>query len=304
MKKFQNTFQLNHNATGVNEDIVTVRIGHSPDPDDAFMFHALTNGSIDTGNRRYEHVLVDIDTLNSEAEVGSFEVSAVSIHSYPKISDSYFLMNCGASMGEGYGPILVSKGEMSVEDAKNSVIAVPGKSTSSYLALVLALGDVEVREVPFDEILPGVLDGKYDSGVIIHEGQLTWSDEGAYMVLDLGIWWNEKTGLPLPLGGNIVRKDLGESVCREICDDIRRSIEFSLENPDAALKDAIKWGRGIDEDTNEEFVKMYVNRRTIDYGEDGRSAVRLFLERGIEVGLVRSDFDASGLKFIGEGEND
>ena len=288
----------------VNEDTVTVRIGHSPDPDDAFMFHALTNGSIDTGNRRYEHVLVDIDTLNSEAEVGSFEVSAVSIHSYPKISDSYFLMNCGASMGEGYGPILVSKGEMSVEDAKNSVIAVPGKSTSSYLALVLALGDVEVREVPFDEILPGVLDGKYDSGVIIHEGQLTWSDEGAYMVLDLGIWWNEKTGLPLPLGGNIVRKDLGESVCREICDDIRRSIEFSLENPDAALKDAIKWGRGIDEDTNEEFVKMYVNRRTIDYGEDGRSAVRLFLERGIEVGLVRSDFDASGLKFIGEGEND
>ena len=288
----------------VNEDTVTVRIGHSPDPDDAFMFHALTNGSIDTGNRRYEHVLVDIDTLNSEAEVGSFEVSAVSIHSYPKISDSYFLMNCGASMGEGYGPILVSKGEMSVEDAKNSVIAVPGKSTSSYLALVLALGDVEVREVPFDEILPGVLDGKYDSGVIIHEGQLTWSDEGAYMVLDLGIWWNEKTGLPLPLGGNIVRKDLGESVCREICDDIRRSIEFSLENPDAALKDAIKWGRGIDEDTNEEFVKMYVNRRTLDYGEDGRSAVRLFLERGIEVGLVRGDFDASGLKFIGEGEND
>ena len=300
----QNAFQLNHNAMSVNEDTVTVRIGHSPDPDDAFMFHALTNGSIDTGNRRYEHVLVDIDTLNSEAEIGSFEVSAVSIHSYPKISDSYFLMNCGASMGEGYGPILVSKREMSVEEAKNKVIAVPGKSTSSYLALVLALGDVEVREVPFDEILPGVLDGKYDSGVIIHEGQLTWSDEGAYMVLDLGIWWNEKTGLPLPLGGNIVRKDLGESVCREICEDIRRSIEYSLENPDAALKDAIKWGRGIDEDTNEEFVKMYVNRRTIDYGEDGRSAVRMFLERGIEVGLVRSDFDTSGLKFIGEGEND
>lgn len=300
----QNAFQLNHNAMSVNEDTVTVRIGHSPDPDDAFMFHALTNGSIDTGNRRYEHVLVDIDTLNSEAEIGSFEVSAVSIHSYPKISDSYFLMNCGASMGEGYGPILVSKGEMSVEEAKNKVIAVPGKSTSSYLALVLALGDVEVREVPFDEILPGVLDGKYDSGVIIHEGQLTWSDEGAYMVLDLGIWWNEKTGLPLPLGGNIVRKDLGESVCRDICEDIRRSIEYSLENPDAALKDAIKWGRGIDEDTNEEFVKMYVNRRTIDYGEDGRSAVRMFLERGIEVGLVRSDFDTSGLKFIGEGEND
>ena len=193
----------------MNDDTVTIRIGHSPDPDDAFMFHALTNGAIDTGNRRYEHVLVDIDTLNREAEMGSFEVSAVSIHSYPKISNSYYLMNCGASMGEGYGPIIISREEMSVDEAKGKVIAVPGKSTSSYLALVLALGIVEVVEVPFDEILPGVLEGKYDSGVIIHEGQLTWSDEGAYMVLDLGVWWNEQTGLPLPLGGNIVRKDLG-----------------------------------------------------------------------------------------------
>ena len=151
------------------------------------MFHALTNGAINTGNRRYEHVLVDIDTLNREAEMGSFEVSAVSIHSYPKISNSYYLMNCGASMGEGYGPIIISRGEMSVEEAKGKVIAVPGKSTSSYLALVLALGIVEVVEVPFDKILPGVLEGKYDSGVIIHEGQLTWSDEGAYMVLDLSL---------------------------------------------------------------------------------------------------------------------
>ena len=288
----------------VNDDTVTIRIGHSPDPDDAFMFHALTNGAIDTGNRRYEHVLVDIDTLNREAEMGSFEVSAVSIHSYPKIADSYYLMNCGASMGEGYGPILISKDEMSVEEANRSVIAVPGKSTSSYLALVLALGEVDVVEVPFDQILPGVLDGKYDSGVIIHEGQLTWSDEGAFMVLDLGVWWNKETGLPLPLGGNIVRKDLGESMCELVCDDIKRSIEFSLENPKDALKDAIKWGRGIDEDTNEEFVKMYVNRRTIDYGKDGRRAVRMFLDRGVGLGLVRSDFDASGLKFIGAEEHD
>ena len=287
----------------VNEDALNIRIGHSPDPDDAFMFHALTNGTIDTGNRTYEHVLVDIDTLNREAQIGSFEVSAVSIHSYPKISDSYYLMNCGASMGEGYGPILVSDSEMSVEEAKRSVIAIPGKSTSSYLALVLALGDVEVREVPFDKILPGVLDGKYDAGVIIHEGQLTWSDEGAFMILDLGVWWNEETGLPLPLGGNIVRKDLGEDVCIQICNDIKRSIEFSISNPEAALRDAIKWGRGIDKDTNEEFVKMYVNRRTIDYGEDGRSAVRLFLEKGVAIGMVRSDFDPKGVKFIGEGEH-
>ena len=289
---------------GMNDDTVTIRIGHSPDPDDAFMFHALTNGTIDTGNRRYEHILVDIDTLNREAEMGSFEVSAVSIHSYPKISDSYYLMNCGASMGEGYGPILISKKEMTIEESKRSVIAVPGKSTSSYLALVLALGEVEVVEVPFDQILPGVMDGKYDSGVIIHEGQLTWSDEGAFMVLDLGVWWNNETGLPLPLGGNIVRKDLGESMCEQVCDDIKRSIEFSLENPKDALKGAIKWGRGIDEGTNEEFVRMYVNRRTIDYGKDGRRAVRMFLERGVGLGLVRSDFDASVLKFIGAGEHD
>ena len=288
----------------MNDDTVTIRIGHSPDPDDAFMFHALTNGAINTGKRRYEHVLVDIDTLNREAEIGSFEVSAVSIHSYPKISNSYYLMNCGASMGEGYGPIIISREEMSVEEAKGKVIAVPGKSTSSYLALVLALGIVEVVEVPFDKILPGVLEGKYDAGVIIHEGQLTWSDEGAYMVMDLGVWWNEQTGLPLPLGGNIVRKDLGESMCSQVSDDIKRSIEFSLKNPKDALKDAIKWGRGIDVDTNEEFVKMYVNRRTIDYGEDGRRAVRMFLERGVDVGLVRSDFDASGLKFIGAEQHD
>ena len=278
-----------------------IRIGHSPDPDDAFMFHALTKGLIDTHGRSYEHVLVDIDTLNQEAQLGSFEVSAVSIHSYPKISDQYALMNCGASMGEGYGPILISNREMSIEEAKTKVIAIPGKSTSSYLSLVLALGDVKVKEVPFDRIQPGVLSGEFEAGVIIHEGQLTWSREGAFSVIDLGVWWNESTGLPLPLGGNVVRRDLGEEVCEEIANDIRRSIEYSLSEPDMALQDAIKWGRGIDEDTNEEFVRMYVNERTIDYGIEGREAVRLFLEMGQEVGLVRDDFDPRGMEFIGDG---
>ena len=278
-----------------------IRIGHSPDPDDAFMFHALTKGLIDTHGRSYEHVLVDIDTLNQEAQLGNFEVSAVSIHSYPKISDQYALMNCGASMGEGYGPILISNREMSIEEAKTKVIAIPGKSTSSYLSLVLALGDVKVKEVPFDRIQPGVLSGEFEAGVIIHEGQLTWSREGAFSVIDLGVWWNESTGLPLPLGGNVVRRDLGEKVCEEIANDIRRSIEYSLSDPDMALQDAIKWGRGIDEDTNEEFVRMYVNERTIDYGIEGREAVRLFLEMGQEVGLVRDDFDARGMEFIGDG---
>ena len=279
-----------------------IRIGHSPDPDDAFMFHALTQGLIDTPGRTYEHVLVDIDTLNQEAQVGNFEVSAVSIHSYPKISEEYALMNCGASMGEGYGPILISNRKMSIDEAKTSIIAVPGKSTSSYLSLILALGEVQVEEVPFDKIQPGVLSGEFDAGVIIHEGQLTWSNEGAFLVIDLGVWWNQTTGLPLPLGGNVVRRDLGEELCIEISNDIRSSIEYSLSNPDLALQDAIKWGRGIDEDTNEEFVRMYVNDRTIDYGIEGREAVRLFLEKGQEVGLVESDFDARGMEFIGADE--
>ena len=276
-----------------------IRIGHSPDPDDAFMFHALTRGMIDTPGRIYEHALVDIDTLNQEAQRGNFEVSAVSIHSYPKISDEYALMNCGASMGEGYGPILISNKEMSIEEAKSTVIAIPGRSTSAYLSLVLALGDVQVKEVAFDKIQPGVLSGEYDAGVIIHEGQLTWSNEGAFMVIDLGVWWNERTGLPLPLGGNVVRKDLGEEMCKEISNDIKKSIEYSLNNPVVALEDSIKWGRGIDEDTNEEFVRMYVNDRTIDYGDEGREAVRLFLEEGQEVGLVRDDFEPRSLEFIG-----
>ena len=276
-----------------------IRIGHSPDPDDAFMFHALTRGMIDTPGRIYEHALVDIDTLNQEAQRGNFEVSAVSIHSYPKISDEYALMNCGASMGEGYGPILISNKEMSIEEAKSTVIAIPGRSTSAYLSLVLALGDVQVKEVAFDKIQPGVLSGEYDAGVIIHEGQLTWSNEGAFMVIDLGVWWNERTGLPLPLGGNVVRKDLGEEMCKEISNDIKKSIEYSLNNPVVALEDSIKWGRGIDEETNEEFVRMYVNDRTIDYGDDGREAVRLFLEEGKEVGLVRDDFEPRSLEFIG-----
>ena len=284
------------------EEVLTIRVGHSPDPDDAFMFHALTQGLIDTPGRKYEHVLVDIDTLNQQAQQGSFEVSAVSIHSYPKISKEYALMNCGASMGEGYGPILISNREMTIDDAKSMVIAVPGKSTSSYLSLVLALGDVQVKEVPFDRIQPGVLSGEYDAGVIIHEGQLTWSNEGAFMVINLGVWWNRTTGLPLPLGGNVVRRDLGEENCKEISNDIKKSIEYSLSNPELALQDAIKWGRGIDEDTNEEFVRMYVNDRTIDYGPEGREAVMLFLERGQEVGLVRSNFDARGMEFIGAEE--
>ncbi|HJO42243.1 MAG TPA: MqnA/MqnD/SBP family protein, partial [Candidatus Thalassarchaeaceae archaeon] len=185
-------------------------------------------------------------------------------------------------------------------DAKKMKIAIPGLGTSAYLSLILALGEVDVEVVPFDEILPRVRDGDFELGVIIHEGQLTWKDEGVNLVLDLGVWWNEKTGLPLPLGGNVVRRDLGEEECRKISDDVKASIIHSLENPDSALEFAKRWGRGIDDETNREFVGMYVNKRTIDYGDDGREAVRLFLKEGQRIGMIRDDLDVDALKFIGE----
>ena len=278
------------------------RVGHSPDPDDAFMFHAMTTGAINTEGREYEHVLLDIETLNKHAMDGTYEISAVSIHSFPEIADRYHLMNCGASMGEGYGPMIISNKEMSEEEAKSKVIAIPGLGTSAYLSLRLAWGDVKVEVVPFDEILPKVANGEYDAGLIIHEGQLTWESEGVYLILDLGIWWNKKTGLPLPLGGNVVRKDLGIDLCESLTKDVKNSIIHSLENPDEALEFAKKWGRGIDDETNKEFVGMYVNKRTIDYGKDGRDAIRLFLKEGQRIGMVDEKLIVDDIKFIGSGE--
>ncbi|MDP6292274.1 MAG: ABC transporter substrate-binding protein [Candidatus Thalassarchaeaceae archaeon] len=278
------------------------RVGHSPDPDDAFMFHAMTTGAINTEGREYEHVLLDIETLNKHAMDGTYEISAVSIHSFPEIADRYHLMNCGASMGEGYGPMIISNKEMTEEEAKSKVIAIPGLGTSAYLSLRLAWGDVKVEVVPFDEILPKVANGEYDAGLIIHEGQLTWESEGVYLVLDLGIWWNKKTGLPLPLGGNVVRKNLGIDLCESLTKDVKNSIIHSLENPDEALEFAKKWGRGIDDETNKEFVGMYVNKRTIDYGKDGRDAIRLFLKEGQRIGMVDEKLIVDDIKFIGSGE--
>lgn len=275
------------------------RIGHSPDPDDAFMFHALTTGLLDTQGRKYVHELYEIEQLNRYALEGKFEVSAVSIHSYPTIADHYQLMNCGASMGEGYGPILVSRTELPPDEAKTRTIAIPGLGTSAYLALRIAWGDVDVHVVPFDQIIPAVVRGEYDLGLIIHEGQITWANEGLHLILDLGAWWHDRTGLPLPLGGNVVRRDLGDDICQKVTDDIRRSIQYSLSNPDSALEFAKLWGRGIDDDTNREFVGMYVNERTLDYGEEGREAVRRFLIEGQNIGVVGSSLDVSKIEFLG-----
>lgn len=281
----------------------TIRVGHSPDPDDAFMFHALTTGAFPTPGFEFEHVLLDIETLNQKALAGEFEVSAVSIHAYPDVAEDYALMNCGASMGEGYGPMLVSREDITLEQACAGTIAIPGHKTSAHMALKLACGDVDTAIVPFDEIIPRIESGEFSCGVIIHEGQLTWADHGLHLLLDLGIWWNERTGgWPLPLGGNVVRRDLGPEICEKVTEWVRMSIEHSIANPDAALEFARQWGRGIDEETNAKFVQMYVNDRTLDYREEGRASIRRFLTEGQEIGMIDAAFDIDTIGFIGAPE--
>ena len=278
-----------------------VRIGHSPDPDDAFMFHAMTNGKFPTPGYHFVHELQDIETLNHRAMKQELEVSAVSIHAFPDIAEHYSLMNCGASMGEGYGPMIVCKAGVTVEQAKGSIIAVPGLKTSAYLGLRLAWGGVDVEVVPFDEIIPRILDGTYLSGLIIHEGQLTYVDYDLDVLIDIGKWWNNRTNnFPMPLGGNVVRKDLGDKMMEDITNYTKMSIEYAINNPDEALEFAKKWGRGIDDDTNRKFVTMYVNDRTIDYREDGRNSIKQFISEGQAIGLIDSNFNVDDMKFIGE----
>ena len=278
-----------------------VRIGHSPDPDDAFMFHAMTNGKFPTPGYHFVHELQDIETLNHRAMNQELEVSAVSIHAFPDIAEHYCLMNCGASMGEGYGPMIVCKQGVTQEAAKSSTIAVPGLKTSAYLGLRLAWGDVNVEVVPFDEIIPRILDGTYLSGLIIHEGQLTYVDYNLDVLIDIGKWWNNRTdNYPMPLGGNVVRKDLGEKMMKDITNYTKMSIEYAINNPDEALEFAKNWGRGIDDETNRKFVTMYVNDRTIDYREDGRSSIRQFISEGQSIGLIDPNFNVEEMKFIGE----
>ena len=279
---------------------IIVRIGHSPDPDDAFMFHAMTNNKFPTPGYHFVHELQDIETLNHRAMNQELEVSAVSIHAFPDIAEHYSLMNCGASMGEGYGPMIVAKSGVTVEQAKNSTIAVPGLKTSAYLGLRLAWGNVTVEVVPFDEIIPRILDDTYLSGLIIHEGQLTYVDYNLDVLIDIGKWWNNKTdNFPMPLGGNVVRKDLGEKMMKDITMYTKMSIEYAISNPDEALEFAKKWGRGIDDDTNRKFVTMYVNDRTIDYRSDGRASIRQFISEGQAIGLIDPNFDVNEMQFIG-----
>jgi 1,4-dihydroxy-6-naphthoate synthase len=279
------------------EDSVTVtkqliRVGHSPDPDDAFMFHALASGRIDTGDYEFSHELVDIETLNRRAFRAELELTAVSIHAYAFLHDKYILCNCGASMGDGYGPMVVARAASAVEDLKSQTIAVPGKLTSAYLALRLCLdADFAAVEVPFDEIIPVVAAGEYrgqaiDAGLIIHEGQLTYCDHDLKLIVDLGRWWQEQTGLPLPLGANAVRKNLGTETIRAVERLLKSSIEYGLAHREEALAYALQFGRDLDAAQADQFVGMYVNDWTLDFGERGRQAVAEFLAQGHAAGVL------------------
>lgn len=269
-----------------------IRVGHSPDPDDAFMFFALANGRIDTGDYEFTHELVDIETLNRRALQAVLELTAVSIHAYAYLHDKYLLCSCGASMGDGYGPMVVARESLAIGRLRETTIAVPGKLTSAYLALRLCLGaNFACVEVPFDQIIPAVAAGEFggraiDAGLIIHEGQLTYGDHKLRLIVDLGRWWKERTGLPLPLGANAVRKNLGAAAAREIERLLKESIEYGLAHRKEALQYALRYGRDLDDKQADRFVGMYVNDWTLDFGPRGRQAVAEFLAQGHAAGIL------------------
>jgi 1,4-dihydroxy-6-naphthoate synthase len=265
-----------------------IRVGHSPDPDDAFMFYALAHDKIDTGGLAFEHQLQDIETLNRRALRGELEVTAVSLHAYAYLLDKYALLPSGCSMGDRYGPMVVARRPMTVEELKGVKIAVPGTLTTAYLALRLLLGGAAPRHevVPFDEIIPRVAAGEFEAGLIIHEGQLTFQNQGLHLVVDLGVWWMEKTGLPLPLGGNVVRRDLGAATISKVSRLLKESIRYALGHRQDALSYALNYARDMDRSLADQFVGMYVNDWTLDYGPRGREAVRLLLDEGHKAGVI------------------
>jgi 1,4-dihydroxy-6-naphthoate synthase len=275
-----------------NEPGRRIRVGHSPDADDAFMFYALAQGKIDTGRYRFEHELVDIETLNQRAAGGELELTALSVHAYAYLSDRYVLCSCGASVGERYGPLVVARRKMALDELARAAIAVPGLRTTAYLALRLCLGgDFRHVIVPFDRILDAVAEGEFqgspvDAGLVIHEGQLTYASQQLEPVVDTGQWWFERTGLPLPLGVNAIRKDLGPEAIRDVHALLRASIEYGLEHRDEALTYALSFGRGLSRSKANQFVEMYVNQWTLDLGPVGRRATARLLAEGHAAGAI------------------
>ncbi|MGC1871915.1 MAG: MqnA/MqnD/SBP family protein [Acidobacteriaceae bacterium] len=272
-----------------------ISIAHSPDSDDAFMFYGLATGKVTVPGYEFTHTLTDIETLNQKAMREAFyDVTAISFHAYPYVQEKYALMPCGGSVGEGYGPMIVAKPGYSLDQVKKVRIAIPGTLTTANLVLQMALPGVKTEVVPFDQIIPQVLDGTFEAGLIIHEGQLTYARDGLTCVLDMGTWWREETGLPLPLGGNAIRRDLGAPVHRMMNQALRDSVNYALHHREEALAHAMQYARDLDTPSANRFVGMYVNERTLDYGEDGKNAIRRLLQMGHERGVipqaVRVDF--------------
>ena len=265
-----------------------IRVAHSPDSDDAFMFYALATRKIDTGELNYQHTLADIETLNRKAMKGIYEVSAVSFHAYAYLADKYAILKRGGSLGRNYGPIVVSTKPITRDKLAETRVAIPGELTTAFMVLRLFAPDISYEVVPFDRILEEMTRGEFDAGLLIHEGQLTYRDMGFHKVLDMGEWWQEETGLPLPLGGNAIRRDLGRPLMRRISGHIAESIRYGLEHRKEAMEYALEFARDLDEERADRFVGMYVNDLTLDYGVDGRKAVRKLFREGYKNGLIPS----------------
>src|SRR4051812_45637793 len=263
-----------------------ISVAHSPDSDDAFMFYGLATNKVRVPGLKFSHTLCDIETLNRKAMDGVYDVTAISFHAYPYLQDKYGLMTCGGSVGDGYGPMIVSMRSMSISEIKRTKIAIPGTLTTAYLALKLFAPGIETEVVPFDQIIPQILAGKYEAGLIIHEGQLTYSKSGLHRIVDMGKWWRDITGLPLPLGGNAIRRELGSENIHNVSVALKCSIQYALDHREEALEYAMQFARDLDTASADKFVGMYVNERTVDYGSDGRESVRRLLDMGHKAGII------------------
>jgi 1,4-dihydroxy-6-naphthoate synthase len=282
-KTDQPAMETQNAATHVRE----ISIAHSPDSDDAFMFYGLATNKVRVNGYKFSHVLCDIETLNHRAiKEAFFDVTAISFHAYPYLQDNYAIMSCGGSVGENYGPMIVANRKFSIDEIRKVRIAIPGTLTTAYLTLKLFAPEIETVTVPFDRIIPEILAGNFDAGLIIHEGQLTYSHNGLSRILDLGVWWKEQTGLPLPLGGNAIRRSLGMDTMLTVTQALRDSIQHGLDHREEALAYAMQFARDLDPSLASRFVSMYVNERTLDYGEDGKLAIRKLLEMGHERGII------------------
>ncbi len=277
---------LTQKMDSVRTQGLDLKLAHSPDSDDAFMFYALATKKIRAGNLKFEHVLADIETLNQRALEGVYDITAISFHAYALVAERYLLLPCGASFGEGYGPVVVARDTLGAQGLKGKRVAVPGRMTTAYLVLRLYEPEIEPRFTPFDRIIEAVAKGEVDAGVVIHEGQLTYAHEGLTKVVDLGEWWNHETRLPLPLGGNAIRRSLDRRSLQKVAKLLKESIQYSLDHREEALAYALQFVRGLDPATADRFVSMYVNEWTLDYGEQGRHAVQTLLDRGFQAGLL------------------